>query len=166
VQPMSDHLDRLDHLSKMHCNALCGGSGAAVRRIRPRMLDAAFNNAGIDGEQVPLHEQDIDKAGGAVRREHEGRVLLDEVRDRADVEDGRREYREHVVHLRAERLSRLVALRRHQARRHRHDEDGGSRLQLSSKTLQSPAKYANRNERQGHAKNSPYQADHCEGEYD
>jgi NAD(P)-dependent dehydrogenase (short-subunit alcohol dehydrogenase family) len=26
-------------------------------------LDAAFNNAGIDGEQVPLHEQDIDKAG-------------------------------------------------------------------------------------------------------
>jgi NAD(P)-dependent dehydrogenase (short-subunit alcohol dehydrogenase family) len=26
-------------------------------------LDVAFNNAGIDGEQVPLHEQDIDKAG-------------------------------------------------------------------------------------------------------
>src|SRR5215471_10861507 len=26
-------------------------------------LDLAFNNAGIDGEQVPLHEQDIDKAG-------------------------------------------------------------------------------------------------------
>src|SRR5262249_24277451 len=25
-------------------------------------LDVAFNNAGIDGEQVPLHEQDIDKA--------------------------------------------------------------------------------------------------------
>jgi NAD(P)-dependent dehydrogenase (short-subunit alcohol dehydrogenase family) len=26
-------------------------------------LDVAFNNAGMDGEQVPLHEQDIDKAG-------------------------------------------------------------------------------------------------------
>jgi NAD(P)-dependent dehydrogenase (short-subunit alcohol dehydrogenase family) len=26
-------------------------------------LDVAFNNAGLDGEQVPLHEQDIDKAG-------------------------------------------------------------------------------------------------------
>jgi NAD(P)-dependent dehydrogenase (short-subunit alcohol dehydrogenase family) len=26
-------------------------------------LDVAFNNAGIDGEQVPLHEQDIDRAG-------------------------------------------------------------------------------------------------------
>jgi NAD(P)-dependent dehydrogenase (short-subunit alcohol dehydrogenase family) len=26
-------------------------------------LDAAFNNAGIDGQQVSLHEQDIDKAG-------------------------------------------------------------------------------------------------------
>src|ERR1700704_5076684 len=26
-------------------------------------LDLAFNNAGMDGEQVPLHEQDIDKAG-------------------------------------------------------------------------------------------------------
>ena len=26
-------------------------------------LDVAFNNAEIDGEQVPLHEQDIDKAG-------------------------------------------------------------------------------------------------------
>src|SRR5271163_1773412 len=25
-------------------------------------LDLAFNNAGADGEQVPLHEQDIDKA--------------------------------------------------------------------------------------------------------
>jgi NAD(P)-dependent dehydrogenase (short-subunit alcohol dehydrogenase family) len=25
-------------------------------------LDLAFNNAGMDGEQVPLHEQDIDKA--------------------------------------------------------------------------------------------------------
>ena len=25
-------------------------------------LDVAFNNAGMDGEQVPLHEQDIDKA--------------------------------------------------------------------------------------------------------
>ncbi len=25
-------------------------------------LDMAFNNAGMDGEQVPLHEQDIDKA--------------------------------------------------------------------------------------------------------
>ncbi len=26
-------------------------------------LDLAFNNAGMDGEQVPIHEQDIDKAG-------------------------------------------------------------------------------------------------------
>ncbi len=26
-------------------------------------LDVAFNNAGMDGEQVPLHEQDTDKAG-------------------------------------------------------------------------------------------------------
>ena len=26
-------------------------------------LDLAFNNAGTDGEQVPIHEQDIDKAG-------------------------------------------------------------------------------------------------------
>ena len=26
-------------------------------------LDLAFNNAGMDGEQVPLHEQDIDKVG-------------------------------------------------------------------------------------------------------
>lgn len=26
-------------------------------------LDVAFNNAGMDGEQMPLHEQDIDKAG-------------------------------------------------------------------------------------------------------
>jgi NAD(P)-dependent dehydrogenase (short-subunit alcohol dehydrogenase family) len=26
-------------------------------------LDLAFNNAGVDGQQVPLHEQDIDKAG-------------------------------------------------------------------------------------------------------
>ena len=26
-------------------------------------LDLAFNNAGVDGEQAPLHEQDIDKAG-------------------------------------------------------------------------------------------------------
>jgi NAD(P)-dependent dehydrogenase (short-subunit alcohol dehydrogenase family) len=26
-------------------------------------VDLAFNNAGMDGEQVPLHEQDIDKAG-------------------------------------------------------------------------------------------------------
>ena len=26
-------------------------------------LDVAFNNVGIGGEQVPLHEQDIDKAG-------------------------------------------------------------------------------------------------------
>jgi len=25
-------------------------------------LDVAFNNAGMDGEQVPLHEQDIEKA--------------------------------------------------------------------------------------------------------
>src|SRR5271168_3257827 len=25
-------------------------------------LDLAFNNAGVDGEQVPLHEQDIEKA--------------------------------------------------------------------------------------------------------
>jgi NADP-dependent 3-hydroxy acid dehydrogenase YdfG len=25
-------------------------------------LDLALNNAGMDGEQVPLHEQDIDKA--------------------------------------------------------------------------------------------------------
>jgi NAD(P)-dependent dehydrogenase (short-subunit alcohol dehydrogenase family) len=25
-------------------------------------LDLAFNNAGVDGEQVPLHEQDVDKA--------------------------------------------------------------------------------------------------------
>jgi NAD(P)-dependent dehydrogenase (short-subunit alcohol dehydrogenase family) len=25
-------------------------------------LDLAFNNAGMDGEQVPLHEQDVDKA--------------------------------------------------------------------------------------------------------
>ena len=25
-------------------------------------LDLAFNNAGVDGEQVPLHQQDIDKA--------------------------------------------------------------------------------------------------------
>ena len=25
-------------------------------------LDVAFNNAGVDGEQVPLHEQDIEKA--------------------------------------------------------------------------------------------------------
>ncbi len=26
-------------------------------------LDLAFNNAGMDGEQVPIHEQDIDQAG-------------------------------------------------------------------------------------------------------
>jgi NAD(P)-dependent dehydrogenase (short-subunit alcohol dehydrogenase family) len=26
-------------------------------------LDLAFNNAGMDGEQIPLHEQDVDKAG-------------------------------------------------------------------------------------------------------
>jgi NAD(P)-dependent dehydrogenase (short-subunit alcohol dehydrogenase family) len=26
-------------------------------------LDVAFNNAGMDGEQAPLHDQDIDKAG-------------------------------------------------------------------------------------------------------
>jgi NAD(P)-dependent dehydrogenase (short-subunit alcohol dehydrogenase family) len=26
-------------------------------------LDVAFNNAGMDGEQMPLHEQDIEKAG-------------------------------------------------------------------------------------------------------
>lgn len=26
-------------------------------------LDLAFNNAGVDGEQVPLHEQDVEKAG-------------------------------------------------------------------------------------------------------
>ena len=25
-------------------------------------LDLAVNNAGVDGEQVPLHEQDIEKA--------------------------------------------------------------------------------------------------------
>src|SRR5258707_2900170 len=25
-------------------------------------LDLAFNNAGMDGQQVPIHEQDIDKA--------------------------------------------------------------------------------------------------------
>jgi hypothetical protein len=34
------------------------------------------------------------------------------------------------------------------------DREGGW---FSLETLQSPAKYANRNERQGHAKNSPYQ---------
>jgi NAD(P)-dependent dehydrogenase (short-subunit alcohol dehydrogenase family) len=39
-----------------------------VRRLVERAvkefgrLDLAFNNAGVDGEQVPLHQQDIDKA--------------------------------------------------------------------------------------------------------
>ena len=44
-----------------------------------------------------------------VRREHQGRVLLHEVRDRADAQDRRRGHREHVLDLRAERLPRLVA---------------------------------------------------------
>ena len=41
---------------------------ADVRRLVERAvtefgrLDLAFNNAGVDGEQVPLHQQDIDKA--------------------------------------------------------------------------------------------------------
>ena len=43
-------------------------------------LDLAFNNAGMDGEQVPLHEQDVEKVV-ALRREHQGRFLLYEVRD-------------------------------------------------------------------------------------
>ena len=34
--------------------------GSAVREYGRR--DLAFNNAGMDGQQVPLHEQDIDKA--------------------------------------------------------------------------------------------------------
>ena len=48
-----------------------------------------------------------------VRREHQGRVLLHEVRDRTDAQDRRRGHREHVLDLRAERLPRLVAVRRH-----------------------------------------------------
>jgi NAD(P)-dependent dehydrogenase (short-subunit alcohol dehydrogenase family) len=76
-------------------------------------LDVAFNNAGIDGEQVPLHEQDIDKAGVLFDVNIKGMFYFDEIRDRADVEHGRREYREHVVHLRAEPLSRLYVATKH-----------------------------------------------------
>jgi hypothetical protein len=39
-------------------------------------------------------------------------------------------------------------------------------VQFFPETLQSPTEPANRNERQGHAKNSPYWAKHREGEYD
>ena len=37
---------------------------ALIQKVVERFgrLDVAFNNAGMDGEQVPLHEQDIDKA--------------------------------------------------------------------------------------------------------
>ena len=70
-------------------------------------LDLAFNNAGMDGEQVPLHEQDIEQGDDALRRERQGRLLLHEVRDRADAQDRRRGDREHVLDLRAERLPRL-----------------------------------------------------------
>jgi NAD(P)-dependent dehydrogenase (short-subunit alcohol dehydrogenase family) len=46
-------------------------------------LDIAHNNAGVDGQQVPLHEQDIEKVV-PIRREHQRGVLRHEVRDRTD----------------------------------------------------------------------------------
>ena len=76
-------------------------------------LDLAFNNAGTDGEQVPIHEQDIDKAGVLFDVNIKGVFFCMKIRDRTNAQDGWRGGCEYIFNLRVERLPRLEPLRRH-----------------------------------------------------
>ena len=113
--------DRREQARRREGTGRAGGQG--VRSAGPRLQQRRGGRPAGSAARTGHREGFL-----PVRREHQGRVLLHEVRDRTDAQDGRRGHREHVLDLRAERLPRLVAVRRHQARRHRNDQGGGAGL--------------------------------------
>ena len=91
-------------------------------------LDVAFNNAGMDGEQVPLHEQDIEKASFLFDVNIKGvfYCMKYEIEQMLKTGGGAIVNTSSIFGLNG--YPGWSPVRRHQARRHRHDQGGGAGL--------------------------------------
>ena len=91
-------------------------------------LDLALNNAGTDGQQVPLHEQDIEKASFLFDVNIKGVFYCMKYEIEQMLKTGGGAIVNTSSIFGSQRLSRLVAVHGHEARRHRHDQSGGTGL--------------------------------------
>ena len=91
-------------------------------------LDLAYNNAGIEGPQALLAEQDMAAVQHVFAVMIEGVYLCMQAEIPGDAGVGRRVDRQCRLHVGACRLPALVAVHDREARGLRHDQGGGARL--------------------------------------